>query len=267
MHWRDVTEGLFRWIHVVAGIAWIGHLYFFNWVNAHFAATMDGETKKKVVPELMPRALYWFRWGAAFTWVTGLLLAGLVYYMVQKPPGATADTVVLNTNMFRDGLQGWNAASLVMVLVTWLGFLLYDMLFRSFKDQRVSAAVGLVLVAAVLSGMHNWAHWTFRATVIHVGMLFGTTMAFNVWFRIWPAQRQIIAAVKNGTPPDAALVAMAGTRSKHNTYMSVPLVFAMLNSHETWAATREPWTFLVIVAGGWWLTFHLYMISKKVKGF
>ena len=76
----DVLTALFRWIHVGAGIVWIGMLYFFNWVNGPFAATMDGETKKKVVPELMPRALYWFRWGAAWTWMTGVLLLLLVFY-------------------------------------------------------------------------------------------------------------------------------------------------------------------------------------------
>ena len=70
----------FRWIHVLAGIAWIGHLYFFNWVNGPLAKTYNAETKKLVVPELMPRALYWFRWGAAWTWITGILLAGLIYY-------------------------------------------------------------------------------------------------------------------------------------------------------------------------------------------
>ena len=59
---------------------WIGLLYFFNFINTGFAPTMDGDTKKKVVPELMPRALYWFRWGAAWTWVTGLILLGVVYY-------------------------------------------------------------------------------------------------------------------------------------------------------------------------------------------
>ena len=80
----NVMQGLFRWIHVVAGVAWIGHLYFFNFVNAQFAPTMDGETKKKVVPELMPRALFWFRWGAAVTWITGFLLFGLVFYMGEK---------------------------------------------------------------------------------------------------------------------------------------------------------------------------------------
>ena len=67
----DTLNALFRWLHILAGIIWIGMLYFFNWVNGPFAATMDGDTKKKVVPELMPRALFWFRWGAAWTWVTG----------------------------------------------------------------------------------------------------------------------------------------------------------------------------------------------------
>src|SRR5438132_5380239 len=77
-NWLDPV---LRWIHVVAGIAWIGHLYFFNFVNSQLAKTYDADSKKKVVPELMPRALYFFRWGAMYTWVTGILLMGLVYYM------------------------------------------------------------------------------------------------------------------------------------------------------------------------------------------
>src|SRR5512146_2701773 len=76
-----ILELIFRWIHVVAGVMWIGHLWFFNFVNAQVAKTYDADSKKKVIPELMPRALYWFRWGAAYTWITGILLLGLVYYM------------------------------------------------------------------------------------------------------------------------------------------------------------------------------------------
>src|SRR3954468_5289916 len=77
MEWGQI---LFRWLHVVAGIMWIGHLYFFNFVNSQVAKTYDADSKKKVVPELMPRALYWFRWGAMFTWITGVLLVIIVYY-------------------------------------------------------------------------------------------------------------------------------------------------------------------------------------------
>src|SRR6266699_90221 len=77
-------EAIFRWLHVLAGIVWIGHLYFFNWVNGPFQAKIDGPTKKLVNPELMPRALDWFRWGAAYTWITGVLLLGLVYYRGER---------------------------------------------------------------------------------------------------------------------------------------------------------------------------------------
>ena len=76
----NFVESLLRWIHVVMGVLWIGLLYFFNWVNANVMPKLDGETKKKLVPELMPRALYWFRWGAAWTWVTGVLLLLIVFY-------------------------------------------------------------------------------------------------------------------------------------------------------------------------------------------
>ena len=76
--WLNV---IFRWTHLAAGVMWIGHLWFFNFVNAQLAKTYDPDSRKKVLPELMPRALYWFRWGAAYTWLTGILLLGVVYYM------------------------------------------------------------------------------------------------------------------------------------------------------------------------------------------
>ena len=83
MDWiRGNLEFVFRWIHVVAGIMWIGHLYFFNFVNAQVAKAYDPDSKKKILPELMPRALYWFRWGAMYTWISGFFLLAFNYYMV-----------------------------------------------------------------------------------------------------------------------------------------------------------------------------------------
>ena len=81
----ELIHPLFKWLHVIAGIIWIGLLYFFNWINGHFAATLDGDTKKKVVPELLPRALHCFRWGAAWTLVAGLVLLLVVFYNVGLP--------------------------------------------------------------------------------------------------------------------------------------------------------------------------------------
>jgi uncharacterized membrane protein len=248
----DFLQAIFRWIHIVAGIMWIGLLYFFNFVNSGFAPTMDGETKKKVVPELMPRALYWFRWGAAFTWITGVLLVLLVFYS--------------NSTLLFEVDKDWNVAAFVMIAVTFAGFLVYDALYRALKDPTTGFVVGVVLSAAVIFALHYVAGFSFRGYAIHLGALFGTTMAFNVWFRIWPAQQKIITATKNGEAPDPALVALAGLRSRHNTYMSVPLVFAMVNQHETWAATN-PIILAVIVPIGWAAVYWMYNKVPQVKGF
>src|ERR1700694_512085 len=133
-----VLDAIFRWTHVVAGIAWVGHLYFFNFVNAQVAKTYDAESKKKVVPELMPRALYWFRWGAAYTWITGILLLGLVVYMggVIVPP---------------DSSLGAGLASLIGLALLVIGFLVYDQLWKVMaKNEQAGVAVSFVLVVLVL---------------------------------------------------------------------------------------------------------------------
>jgi len=248
----EALQGIFRWAHVVAGITWIGLLYFFNFVNSAFAPTMDGETKKKVVPELMPRALYWFRWGAAYTWITGVLLVLLVFYHGDL--------------MFDDLDATWTPVAIGMVVLSFVGVFVYDLLAKTvMKPINVAFWGGLALTAVVLF-LYQFAGFGFRAMAIHLGALFGTNMAFNVWFRIWPAQQRIITATKNGEAPNADDVALAGLRSRHNTYMSVPLVFLMLNAHMTWLP-GGPIGLVVVVALGWAATYWLYGKAAQVKGF
>lgn len=250
----NLIESLFRWLHVFFGILWIGLLYFFNWVNAFFAATMDAETKKKVVPELMPRALFWFRWGAAFTWITGVFLLLLVYYHF----GA----------VFEGGVKHWTGPLLLMIALVFVAPFIYDALVKGPLKEPSAIFYGGIGMAFVLAFLFDkFAGMSYRGTAIHLGSLMGTTMAFNVWFRIWPAQRQIITAVKNGQAPDPAVVALAGSRSKHNTYMSVPLVFLMISQHATWAASATPISLTIIVALGFGLAYHIYDRAKNVKGF
>src|SRR3970040_1718167 len=195
-------EAIFRWLHVFAGIIWIGHLYFFNFVNGPTQAKLDGAAKKAVVPDLMPRALYWFRWGAAWTWITGVLLLLLVFY---------------HGGLMFDGDRTWNGGAIAMIAVTFLAVFLYDALHKSGlgKDPKVFGSVCFALAAIVVVLMAYFG-FSYRASNIHLAGLFGTTMAFNVWYRIWPAQQKIITAVKEGTAPDGALVPMAGRRSRHN---------------------------------------------------
>jgi len=110
----------------------------------------------------------------------------------------------------------------IMLALVFFGVFIYDQLVNTvLKDLQTLFIAGLVIVFIVLCLMDYVAGWSYRGYAIHLGALFGTTMAFNVWFRIWPSQQKIIMAVKNGEAPDAALVALAGVRSRHNTYMSV----------------------------------------------
>lgn len=240
---RGILQAFFRWAHVVAGILWIGHLWFFNFVNAHFQAALDAETKKKVVPELMPRALFFFRWGAMWTWVTGFLLLGLVYY-----DGKLA---------WEGGVSKWGAASGLLVVATFLMFGAYDALAKALPRNDVLLVLGLAVVAAMAWAFGSLAGFGFRGTAIHVGAMFGTIMAANVWQRIWPNQKRIIAAVRAGQAPDPAWGAMASLRSRHNTYLSVPLVLTMLNEHFTWVSS-VPGGLAALVLAGWGVTFLLY---------
>ena len=116
-----------------------------------------------------------------------------------------------------------------------LGVFLYDYLYKTglASNVRLVTIISFVLIGVVVYLMKEWAGFSYRSFNIHLGALFGTNMAFNVWFRIWPAQQKIITAIKNGEAPEADLVGLAGLRSKHNTYMSVPLIWTMMNQHTT----------------------------------
>ena len=213
----DLLHLVFRWLHVVAGIMWIGHLWFFNFVNAQLVKTYDADSKKKVLPELMPRALYWFRWGAMYTWVTGVLLFGIIYSM--------GGVLVAS-----DGPVSPGVATLIVLAVFFIGFAIYDVLWNNMKNETVGGVISFILVVGVAFGLSRFL--SGRAVWISIGGLFGTIMFANVWMRIWPNQKKIIAGVKGtGPAPDASVAALAGLRSKHNTYMSMPLIFFMVSVH------------------------------------
>jgi uncharacterized membrane protein len=229
-----------RWSHFVAGITWIGILYFFNLVNVNFMKALDAPTKGKVIPELMPRALWFFRWGAAVT-----VLVGLTYYAmyILKPDVTNANTDGTNANVWAI-LAVW----LLMPIITF-AIEFFIITKAGVNDGRVLAVIIIVLVIAMAAGIIYWLNsqltspdgdsWASNKTLsIGIGGAIGIVMLLNVWGIIWPAQKRIIAWTKdnaqNGTPipPESATLGRkAFLASRANAWLSLPMLFFMATSH------------------------------------
>ncbi|HEX8472558.1 MAG TPA: urate hydroxylase PuuD [Pyrinomonadaceae bacterium] len=241
---------LARWFHVFAGILWIGTTYYFTWLDGQLSKE-EADAKRGETPQVWmvhsggfyvvekqktpgTRPLHWFRWEAAFTWLSGMFLLVLVYYM----GGGMVDADVLDISV--------GAAVGVGVGALIVGGIVYDLMMRSplVKSELLFAAVSYALVVGVAYGLTRVM--SGRAAYIHVGAMFGTIMAANVWMHILPTQRRMIAAVKEGKSPDAALAARAKLRSKHNTYMVVPLVFTMISNHYPVATYGNEYNWLIL---------------------
>ncbi|HEY3280400.1 MAG TPA: urate hydroxylase PuuD [Gemmatimonadales bacterium] len=256
----DWANLLLRWTHFIAGIAWIGSSFYFIWLDRALGAPtrpgpgVDGELwmvhsggfyqveKRRPAPGEIPPVLHWFKWEALLTWVSGIALLVLLYYL--------SDAYLLDPAVSRIG-RGTAIAFGVGLLV--VGWAVYDLLWRSplAEVPWAGAAISLGFLAAatialcrILSG---------RAAYMHVGTLIGTVMVANVWMRIIPAQRAMIAATAQGRPADFTLGLRAKRRSVHNSYLTFPLLFIMLSNHFP-ATYAGPFNWLIllllIVAGG-----------------
>ena len=233
--WRIIV----RWLHFVAGVTWIGLLYFFNLVNVPFQKTIDADTKKKVNPELLGRALWYFRWGAVVT-----VLAGLTYYAM----------VILKADVNNANTLGNGNISLGYILIMWLlypivlfgiEFLIIKKVPALTKDGRIFAIVMFVLVAlfsyglvafftsAMSVGTESYA--SNKTYSIGIGGAYGILMMLNVWGIIWPNNKRILAATA-GTGPAAApeLARQAFIASRTNTWLSLPMLLFMGTSHGDW---------------------------------
>jgi uncharacterized membrane protein len=252
---------ILRWFHVVAGIAWIGQTYLFNWMERHLAPPETADAKgnvagrlwmvhgggfylveKQRVPELMPRTLHWFRFESALTWLSGLVLLIVVYHL---------GGLMVEEGVSEISSGAASAIGLGAVVAIWP---VYDALCRSplRRSETATAVAGFVLILAVGYGLTRVL--SGRAAFMHVGAMFGTVMVANVWSNILPAQRRLIAALKEGRAPDMGLATQARMRSKHNTYLSVPLIFLMVSNHFPTASYGHAynWAMLgVFVLVGW----------------
>lgn len=249
---------VFRWTHVVAAILWVGSTFYFTWLDGqmrrleargdHAGAVwmvhsggFYSVVKQKTLG-VAPAEIHWFRWEAMVTWWSGFSLLTIVYYhggLMVDPIDPRLTPVV---------------AAVVGIATILLGWALYDLLARPplVTNGPVFAGLGFVLVIAVAAGLSMLI--SSRATYIHVGALFGTIMVNNVWSRILPPQRRMIAAAAKGEPFDQALAAGAKRRSMHNTYLAIPTVFLMISSHYPTATYGNHYAIAVLAAlilAGW----------------
>ncbi len=252
-----------RWFHVFAGIMWVGQTYYFTWLDGQFGKLEAAENNSgnRQPPALWmvhsggfytvekqkslgvgPGQVHWFRWEAAMTWLSGMILMFLLYYF----GGGLIDTDVADISLAKGIGIGLGALA--------LGWLIYDLAVRSRLGKLPAgfAIFSLAMIAAFAWGLSHV--FSGRAAYIHVGAIFGTIMTLNVWMRILPAQRKMIAAAAAGTAFDASLGAQAKLRSKHNTFLAVPVVFIMISNHFPVATygNRDGWEILVgLVVLGW----------------
>lgn len=247
---------LFRWTHVFAGIMWVGTTYYFTWLDARLteeekAIASTGAAaqiwmvhsggfyvvEKRKVPDLASRTLHWFRWEAGITWLSGFALLVLVYYLGG---GALIDRDVYDISVGA-------AVALGLGVIFASGFI-YDVMMASplGRNEKAFAAVAYVLIVVLAYGLTRV--FSARAAYIHLGAIFGTIMAANVWMHILPAQKRMIAALNKGEKPDERLSARAKLRSKQNTFMAVPVVFIMISNHYPGVTYGDRYNWLILAA-------------------
>jgi uncharacterized membrane protein len=213
-----------RWIHFLAGITWIGLLYFFNLVNVPFQKELDAATKGKVVPALMPRALWWFRMAAVLTVLAGLGYWGNIVGTDAHNAGASSGVVM--GSFFGIWTVVWGI--LYVVLIPGKGVLDQGPVIAVIYTIVVTAATWLFL------SINDQGWQSNRLLSIGIGGGIGWVMMLNVWGVIWRIQKLLIAWTKdnalNGTPiPEQSkrMARMAFLTSRANAYLSIPMLFFM----------------------------------------
>jgi len=260
-NWHEWLELILRWAHVFAGILWVGATYYFTWLDGRFVeleekAAKGGNAEKFVWmvhsggfylvekqkrPQLMPQVLHWFRWEAAFTWITGILLFTLMYYH-------SGMLVNFEDAPISKGRAIWLSVGMLMA-----GWLAYDLLWKFCKNEIAGVIISFALT--VVAAWISCRYFSARGAYLQVGAMMGTIMAANVWMRILPAQRRMVAALKEGRGPNLAEGARAKARSKHNSFIVIPVVFLMISNHYPGTyGSKSPYNWIVLsalVLAGW----------------
>ncbi len=256
----DWLNLLVRWLHFVTGIAWIGSSLYFIWLDNHLQPPRDpddegqgigGEVwsvhgggfyharKFAVAPAELPATLHWFKWEAYSTWLSGMFLLGLVYFV-------GAEVYLIDRSVSEIGTGA--AITLALAIIAG-GWVVYDLLCKTAAaaGEALFAGILLVLCAALAWGLCQV--YSGRAAYILFGATLGTIMVANVFFVIIPGQKQMVAAASRGQAPDPAPGVKAKQRSVHNTYFTLPVLFVMTSNHYAMTYShRYNWAILIAIS-------------------
>ncbi|THD37289.1 MAG: hypothetical protein E7773_04460 [Sphingomonas sp.] len=237
--WGDWAKLAVHWVHLIAGIAWIGSSFYFMWLDSHLRPPVtprDGvsgelwsvhsggfyqQHKFSVAPAEMPEQLHWFKWEAYWTWISGFLLLSLIFYVGAQ------------TNLIDRAKLPLDQGQAILIGVGAIAgsLIVYEGLCRSVVGRNLAVfgiawLVYLSLAAFVLTRI-----FSDLGAFMHVGAIIGTVMAANVFFVIIPNQKKVVAQVLAGQTPDPRLGKQAKQRSVHNNYMTLPVLFVMISNH------------------------------------
>ena len=264
-----------RWTHIVTGIAWIGSSFLFMWLDSHLEKPdpprkgVEGELwmthsggfyvveKMDLAPEEVPRTLHWFKWEAAWTWISGFLLLCLMYYY-------GAEIYLIDRAVADLSKPEAIAIGIALLAVSWF---VYDTLYKSRLRHRGATVecIGFALLILVAYGLTHV--FSARGAYVHVGAMLGTIMVANVWMIIIPSQQKLVDATKAGTALDARLAFNAKQRSVHNNYMTLPVIFIMISSHYPSTFGHDfGWAVLIVVFIAGALVRHWFNLRNAGQG-
>ncbi|ONN66886.1 urate hydroxylase PuuD [Herbaspirillum sp. VT-16-41] len=261
----DWLNLLLRWLHVITAIAWIGSSFYFVWLDNSLVAPTDPELKEKGVggelwavhgggfynpqkyllaPKALPEHLHWFYWESYSTWLSGFALFSLLYLF-------NANVFLVDRNVFDMSASMAGGTAIAFLLFNWL---IYDAICstigdRPGADRLVNLLVGLQVIVSVWAACHLFSG---RAAFLISGASLATIMSANVLMWIIPGQRKMVASMRAGQAPDPIHGKRGKQRSVHNTYFTLPVLFAMLSNHYsmTYSAPHNWLVLLFIMAAG-----------------
>lgn len=253
----DILSLVLRWLHIITGIAWVGASFYFIWLDNSLQQPPAWKSQKgvhgdlwsfhgggiyevakyRVGPPEMPATLHWFYWEAYSTWITGMLLLLVVYYLQVSTYLLPPDGPITAPGL---GI----AASLAFICSGYVG---YSLLLRSgLASKPLLFALCVTLMLALLSRLS--VYWfSARAAYVHMGIVIGTIMVANVFFGIIPPQRRFVRDIEAGRPPAEAELRGAKLRSMHNNYFTLPVLFCMISNHYPFLYGHR-WNWLILIA-------------------